>query len=183
MSRFVTVRAAPDTAPLVDFLQRPASDWGSVEILKHERGTTVCVVSSPVGAIVVKRHALKSWRRQADAVVHGSPALRAWTGAALLERHGIAVPRPLAALERRDGAIISECLYASEALLTQVPLPVYWRQRCVGYVTADDCRQRRWLYGNAADIHYSHHQQQRRDINQRRPHRAGPTDSTGNIAD
>lgn len=119
-----------------------------VQVLKHDRGTTVTLIFLPTEAVVLKRHRLDTWRRRADALWHGSPAHRAWQGALLLQRYGFPVPRPLAGLEWRITGTVRESVYICEALLTQVPLPVYWQARQQHWSR----RQRRVFLGALAEF-------------------------------
>jgi len=98
-------------------------------VIKHDRGTTVTLLTLASGAVVIKHQRLHTWRRSGDALWHGSPARRAWRGARLLQAYGFPVSRPLAAFERRVAGTVRESWYCSEALLTQVPLDVYWRKQ------------------------------------------------------
>ena len=118
-----------DRPDLSQVLQTAVYKWGPTQLLKQDKGTTVTLVSLPLGAVVTKHHSLQRWRRVADGVLHGSPARRSWQGARLLQEHGFCVPRPLAVLERRQAGIVRESLYVSEGLVSQVPLHIYWRDR------------------------------------------------------
>lgn len=126
-SPFSTVFCAPDRQELLALLSTAPEQWQHARVLKQNHGTTVTLVTLPTGAVVVKRHCVRTWRHWGDALLHGSAARRAWHGARLLQEHGFPVPRPLAVLEKRAGGIVQESLYCSAGLLTQVPLSVYWR--------------------------------------------------------
>jgi glycosyltransferase involved in cell wall biosynthesis len=114
---------------LLQVVSSSPKQWPQARILKHDRRTTVTLLSLPSGAVVIKHHRLHTWRRSGDALWHGSPARRAWRGAQLLQAHGFSVSRPLAVFERRVAGAVRESWYCSEALLTQVSLDVYWRQQ------------------------------------------------------
>src|SRR5262245_15416864 len=124
-----TVFCVPDRQELVRLVSRPPEQWAAARVLKHDRGTTVTLLTLPTGAVVIKHHRLHTWRRRGDALRHGSPARRAWRGAQLLQARGFPVPRPLAAFEKRIAGTLRESWYCSEGLQTQVPLDVYWRDR------------------------------------------------------
>lgn len=120
---------ASDRQELLDLLSRAPNYGPSSQVLKQDRGTTVTLVSLPTGAVVVKHHRMYTWRRWGDGLVHGSPARRAWHGAKLLQAAGVPIPRPLAVAEKRVVGTVRESFYISEALLTQIPLNIYWRER------------------------------------------------------
>jgi len=129
ISHLSTVFCAPDRQELFDLLSH-APDYGPAsQILKQDRGTTVTLVSLPTGAVVVKHHRMYTWRRWGDGLVHGSPARRAWHGAQLLQAAGVPIPRPLAVAEKRAAGTVRESFYVSEALVIQIPLNIYWRER------------------------------------------------------
>ena len=124
-----TVFCAPERQELLQLVSRPPEQWTQARVLKHDRGTTVTLLPLPTGAVVIKHHCLRTWRRWGDALWHGSPARRAWRGAQLLEARGFPVPRPLAVFEKRAAGTLQESWYCSEGLQTQIPLDVYWRNR------------------------------------------------------
>jgi glycosyltransferase involved in cell wall biosynthesis len=124
-----TVFCAPDQQELLQVVSHPPEQWPQARVLKHDRGTTVTLLRLPTGVVVIKHHRLYTWRRWGDALWHGSPARRAWRSAQLLQARGFPVPRPLAAFEKRMAGILRESWYCSEALQTQVPLDVYWRNQ------------------------------------------------------
>ncbi len=84
-------------------------------------------MSDSTQSVVVKRHKLTHWRRRADALIHGSPARRAWRGAQLLQTHGFPVPQPLAVVEKRRACLVQESVYISQAL-PYPSLSDYWRE-------------------------------------------------------
>jgi glycosyltransferase involved in cell wall biosynthesis len=127
MSSLSILFRAPDRPELSELLAQAPGYNGATQELKQDRGTTVTLVSLPAGGIVVKHHRLSTWRQWGDSLLHGSPAVRAWKGAQLLQAAGIAVPRPLAVAEIRAAGLVSESFYASEALLSHTPLNVYWK--------------------------------------------------------
>jgi len=122
-----TLFCAPDRPELPDLLAQAPGYNGSTQNLKQDRGTTVTLVSLPTGAVVIKHHRLSTWRQWGDSLLHGSPAVRSWRGAQLLQAAGIAVPRPLAVAEQRAAGLVCESFYVSEALLSHTPLNVYWK--------------------------------------------------------
>ncbi len=122
-----TLFCVPDRPELVDFLSGTLKPTVASRVLKRGRGTTVTLVFLPAGAVVVKHYRSTTWRRWADALLHGSPARLAWHGAQLFQACGFPVPRPLAACEKRVAGTVRESFYVSEGLLTQIPLNVYWR--------------------------------------------------------
>ncbi|MBI3796325.1 MAG: glycosyltransferase [Deltaproteobacteria bacterium] len=124
-----TVFCAPDRQELLQLVSRPPEQWTQARVLKHDRGTTVTLLTLPTGTVVIKHHRLHTWRRWGDALWHGSPARRAWQGAQLLQANGFLVPRPLAAFEQRTAGTLRESWYCSEGLQTQVPLDRYWRDQ------------------------------------------------------
>jgi Glycosyl transferase family 2/Lipopolysaccharide kinase (Kdo/WaaP) family len=124
-----TVFCAPEQQELHQVVARPPEQWPQARVLKQDRGTTVTLLLLPTGAVVIKYHRLQTWRRWGDALWHGSPARRAWQGAQLLAAKGFAVPRPLAAFEKRVAGTLRESWYCSEGLQTQIPLDLYWRDR------------------------------------------------------
>jgi len=124
-----TVFCAPDRQELLQLVSCPPEQWTTARVLKHDRGTTVALLTLPTGAVVIKHHRLHTWRQWGDALWHGSPARRAWHGAQLLQARGFSVPRPLAAFEKRIAGTLRESWYCSEGLQTQSPLDVYWRNQ------------------------------------------------------
>ena len=84
-------------------------------------------MSDSTQSVVIKRHQLTHWRRRADALIHGSPARRAWRGAQLLQTHGFPVPQPLAVVEKRRAGLVQESVYISQAL-SYPSLADYWRE-------------------------------------------------------
>src|SRR5919109_1966782 len=98
-AHFSIIFCAPDRQELLGLLSSAPEQGTPSRVLKQNRGTTVTLVSLPTGAVVVKHHRLHTWRRWGDALLHGSPARRAWQGARLLQASGFPVPRPLAVLE------------------------------------------------------------------------------------
>jgi len=126
MSSLSTLFCVPDRPELRDLLAQAPVYNAPTQDLKHHRGTTVTLVSLTSGPVVVKYHHLSTWRRWGDSLLHGSPAVRSWRGAQLLQAAGIAIPRPLAVAERREGGVVQHSFYVSEALLSHTPLNVYW---------------------------------------------------------
>jgi hypothetical protein len=126
-SPLAIVFCAPDRPELPGLVSGPPDHWSSARLLKQHRGTTVALVPSSAGTVVVKHHDLRSWRHRVEALVHGSPGRRAWHGAQLLQAGGFLVPRPLAVVEKRNAGTVCESFYFSEALLTPTPLNTYWR--------------------------------------------------------
>ena len=129
MSSLSVIFCDPERREVLDLLSRPSLSHADSRVLKNGRGIVVTLFPSDQGAFVVKHHRLHTWRRWGDSVILGSPARRAWQGAQLLQAAGVATPRPLAVVERRVAGMVRESFYVSEALLTQVPLNVYWRER------------------------------------------------------
>ncbi|MSQ47692.1 MAG: glycosyltransferase [Deltaproteobacteria bacterium] len=127
MPSLATLFCSPDRLELPELLTHAPEYHGATRTLKQDRGTTVTLVSLPTGAIVIKHHRLSTWRQWGDSLLHGSPARRAWHGAQLLQAAGITVPRPLAVVERRTAGFVRESFYVSEALLSHIPLNVYWK--------------------------------------------------------
>src|SRR5262245_42321912 len=128
-SHLTTIFCAPDRPELRQLLSNSLESEAPSRIIKQDRGTTVTLVSLPTGAVVIKHHRLHTWRRWGDGLIHGSPARRAWRGAQLLQAAAVPVPRPLAVSEKWVAGIPLESFYVSEALLSQVPLNVYWQER------------------------------------------------------
>jgi hypothetical protein len=124
-----TVFCAPDKQELLRVVSTAPEQWASARVLKHDRGTTVTLLPLPTGAVVIKHKRLHTWRLWGDAFWHGSPARRAWQGAQLLQAKGFPVPRPLAVVEKHLVGTVQESWYCCEALLSQVPLNVYWRSQ------------------------------------------------------
>ncbi len=129
MSSFSVIFCDPERREILDFLSRPALSPANSRMLKNGPGVAVTLFPSDQGGFVVKHHRLHTWRRWGDSLLLGSPARRAWQGAQLLQSAGVAIPRPLAVVERCFAGIVRESFYVSEALLSQVPLNVYWRDR------------------------------------------------------
>ena len=129
VSQFITLFCAPEQAALEQLLTTPPEQWPHTHLLKRDKGTTVSAVRLPTTTVVVKHHRLLTWRRWADALVHGSPARRSWRGAQLLQQHGFPIPQPLGAFERRFAGVVQESWYCSEALLKQLPLDLYWQRQ------------------------------------------------------
>ena len=129
MSSLSVIFCDPEWQEILDLLSRPSLSPANNRVLKHGRGTSVTLFPSDQGHFVVKHHRLHTWRRWGDSLLLGSPARRAWQGARLLQAVGVAIPRPLAVVERRSAGIVRESFYVSEALLSPVPLNVYWRER------------------------------------------------------
>lgn len=128
-SQFISLFCAPDQPTLKQLVVSTPESWPRTHVLKQDKGTSVFLVYTPTAAVVVKHYRLLTWRRWTDAFVHGSPAQRAWRGAQLLEQHGFPIPRPLGVFERRVAGIIKESWYCTEALLTQLPLDLYWQRQ------------------------------------------------------
>ena len=127
MASLSTLFCAPERPELAALLAHAPGYNGSTQNLKQDRGTTVTLVSLPTGAVVIKHHRLSTWRQWGDSLLHGSPAVRSWQGAQLLQAAGITVPRPLAVAEQRAAGLVYESFYVSEALLSHIPLNVYWK--------------------------------------------------------
>lgn len=128
-SQFITLFCVPEQAALKDLLTTPPEQWPQTHVLKRDKGTTVTAVQLAATTVVVKHHRLRTWRRWADAIIHGSPARRSWQGAQLLQQHGFPIPQPLGAFERRSGGVVQESWYCSEALIKQLPLDLYWQRQ------------------------------------------------------
>jgi hypothetical protein len=129
MSPLSVIFCDPARREIIDLLARPSLAQEGSRVLKKGRGIAVTLFPSDNGAFVVKHHRPHSWRRWGDNVLLGSPAQRAWQGAQLLRAAGVAIPRPLAVVEKRVAGMVRESFYVSEALLTQTPLNAYWRER------------------------------------------------------
>ena len=118
----------PQRQEILDLLSRPSLAHSDSRTLKSGRGILVTLFSTAQGAIVIKHHRHHTWRRWGDSLLQGSAARRAWQGAQLLQAAGIPIPRPLAVVEKRFAGVVRESFYVSEALLSQNPLNVYWRE-------------------------------------------------------
>jgi|GEM_PF-160377 len=129
MSSLSIIFCDPNRPEVLDLFTASAPSHGDGRVLKTGRGIAVTLFPSAQGAIVVKHHRVHTWRRWGDNLLLGSPARRAWYGAQLLHAAGIPIPRPLAVVEKRFAGIVRESFYVSEALQTQTPLNVYWRDR------------------------------------------------------
>ncbi len=116
-----------NAARVIDLVSSQPTHWRCTRILKQDVGTTVTLMSDSIRSVVVKCHQLTHWRRRADALLHGSPARRAWYGAQLLQTHGFPVPQPLAVVEKRSAGLVRESVYISQAL-SYPPLSDYWRE-------------------------------------------------------
>ncbi len=116
-----------DAARVRDLVSSQPTHWRCTRILKQDGGTTVTLMSDSIRSVVVKCHQLTPWRRRADAVLHGSPARRAWYGAHLLQTQGFPVPQPLAVVEKRSAGLVRESVYVSQAL-PYPPLSDYWQE-------------------------------------------------------
>ncbi len=116
-----------DAARITDLISSQPIHWQCTRIFKQDAGTAVTRMSDSTQSVVVKRHQLTHWRRRADALIHGSPARRAWRGAQLLQARGFPVPQPLAVVEKRKAGLVQESVYISQAL-PHPPLSDYWRE-------------------------------------------------------
>ena len=121
------IHARLEAGRVTDLVSSRPEHWQCTRILKQDAGTTVTLMSDSTQSVVVKRHQLTRWRRRADALMHGSPARRAWRGAHLLQTHGFPVPHPLAVVEKRRAGLVQESVYISQAL-SYPPLSDYWRE-------------------------------------------------------
>jgi len=129
MSHLSVIFCDPERREILDLLSRPSLSQADRRVLKNGRGISVTLLPLAQGPIVIKHHWLHTWRRWGDSLLLGSPARRAWQGAQLLQAAGVLTPRPLAVAEKRYAGVVRESFYVSEALLTQVPLNIYWRER------------------------------------------------------
>ncbi|MGE0826593.1 MAG: glycosyltransferase [Candidatus Binatia bacterium] len=129
MSSLSVIFCDPERQDVLDLLSHPSAYEHESRVLKNHGGRTVSVVSLPQGPVVVKRHTLRTLPRWGESLFHGSPARRAWRGAQILQAAGIAIPRPLAAVEHRVTGVVQASSYVSEALLTQEPLNRYWQEQ------------------------------------------------------
>src|SRR5262245_5555967 len=128
MSSLSIIFCDPTRREIIDLLSHSYLSQGDSHVLKKGHGITVTLFSSAQGAFVVKHHRPHTWRRWGDNMLLGSPAQRAWQGAQLLQDAGIAIPRPLAVVEKHVAGMVRESFYVSEALVTQPPLNTYWRE-------------------------------------------------------
>src|SRR5688500_10317629 len=129
MSHLSVIFCDPERREILDLLSRPSLSQVGGRVLKNGRGISVTLLPLAQGPIVIKHQWLHTWRRWGDSLLLGSPARRAWQGAQLLQAAGVLTPRPLAVAEKRYAGVVRESFYVSEALLTQVPLNIYWRER------------------------------------------------------
>ena len=123
----VIIHSHLDAARVTDLISSQPTHWRCIRVFKQDAGTAVTLMSDSTQSVVVKRHQLTHWRRRADALIHGSPARRAWRGAQLLQTHGFPVPQPLAVVEKRRAGLVQESVYISQAL-PHPPLSDYWRE-------------------------------------------------------
>lgn len=129
-AQLVTIFCARDQSTLPQLVASAPQDWPRTHVLKQDKGTTVTLVRPlTTSAVVVKHQRLLTWRHWVSALVHGSPACRAWTGARLLQAYGFPIPQPLGVFEKRVAGIVKESWYCSEGLVLQLPLDRYWRQQ------------------------------------------------------
>lgn len=126
--------------------------WRLRRVFKQDAASTVLLMANDEMSVVVKRQRLNTWRRRADALLHGSPARRAWKGAHRLRLLGFPAPRPLAVLERRAAGIVWECVYVS-AELPYPRLDAYWRKRAPQWSVA---QRRRFLRALATFVRCFH---------------------------
>ena len=127
MSHLSVIFCDPERREILDLLSRPSQT--DSRVLKNGRGISVTLLPLAQGPIVIKHQRLHTWRRWGDSLLLGSPARRAWQGAQLLQAAGVLTPRPLAVAEKRYAGVVRESFYVSEALLTQMPLNIYWREQ------------------------------------------------------
>ena len=121
------VHSRLDTERVSDLVSPQPQQWRRCRVLKQDAGTTVILMADANQSVIVKHHQLNRWRRRADALIHGSPARRAWSGAQLLQTHGFPVPEPLVVLETLSGGMVRESVYVSAAL-PYPPLSEYWQE-------------------------------------------------------
>ena len=126
--------------------------WQLHRVLKHDAASTVWLLADDEMSVVAKRQRLNTWRRRGDALLHGSPARRAWKGAHRLRLLGFPAPRPLAVLERRAAGLVWECVYVS-AELPYPRLDTYWRKRAPHWSVA---QRRRFIRALATYVRCFH---------------------------
>ena len=126
--------------------------WQLRRVFKQDAASTVRLMADDEMSVVVKWQRLHTWRRRADAVLHGSPARRAWKGAHRLRLLGFPAPRPLAVLERRAAGLVWECVYVS-AELPYPRLDAYWRKRAPHWSVA---QRRRFIRALATYVRCFH---------------------------
>lgn len=126
--------------------------WQLRRVLKHDAASTVWLLADDEMSVVAKRQRLNTWRRRGDALLHGSPARRAWKGAHRLRLLGFPAPRPLAVLERRAAGLVWECVYVS-AELPYPRLDTYWRKRAPHWSVA---QRRRFIRALATYVRCFH---------------------------
>lgn len=126
--------------------------WQLRRVFKQDAASTVRLMADDEMSVVVKWQRLHTWRRRADALLHGSPARRAWKGAHRLRLLGFPAPRPLAVLERRAAGLVWECVYVS-AELPYPRLDAYWRKRAPHWSVA---QRRRFIRALATYVRCFH---------------------------
>lgn len=86
------------------------------EILKHDRTTTVCRLSTPTGLVILKRYNPRSFWHKVKRALRRSRARRCWQMSYAFAASGLRVARPIMMFEHRFGPIRRNAYFASESV-------------------------------------------------------------------
>jgi hypothetical protein len=133
------------------FFRRP-----DCRIVKDDRKTKVarvkCEIGGLAGAVYIKRYNAVSHAYRMVSIFRRSRALRSLAGAMMLRRAGIAVGRPLAAVESRRWAMLTKSFFLSEEIASGETADVYWREELKPLTGSRGFRRRRKFLASLATL-------------------------------
>lgn len=102
------------------------------EMVKDQKKITVARLTVEIDgqaqAIYIKRYNMYSWRHRLVSPMASSGAFRALRGAAILQRAGIPMARPVAAVEQRRWGALLRSFFVTEELAGGRTADAYWRE-------------------------------------------------------
>lgn len=132
------------------------------QIIKDQKkikvGRLAMEVRGQVQSVYVKRYNAFSLRYRLGSLFTRSAALRAWRGAATLERAGFLTGRPIAAVEWRTWGMLTKSFYLSSEVPQARTVDVHWREELSPIVGFQGFRWRRAFLRALGELFRSLHQ-------------------------
>lgn len=111
--------------------------------LKIKVGCVPFVLAGRHSRIYVKRYNVFAWRYRVGSLVIESAALKALRGAGILTAAGVATARPIAAVEERQGRMLTRSFYLTEEVAASKIANRFWLEDLAPLTGVEGRRRRR----------------------------------------
>ena len=150
---------------VVALLENPDGlfDLPACEVIKDQRKIKVAKVMLDLGGsrrcIYVKRYNMFSLRHRLASIFTSSGGIKSLGGAAILHRKGIAIAKPIAAVEERIWGAVTRSFFLSEEIQGGVTVDSLWRETLSSQPTREGVRSRRAFLTTLGSLFHALHSQ------------------------